>query len=215
MANRLIAAGSAPKAKKVTDGVHHGGHFRGKKGNRHRGSRSAPRAVFDRALPPGLVVYADGCCDPNPGPGGWGFVAYRDGVEIHAETGGSLQTTNNVMEMTGVLMALQWLAGCADRTGARLFSDSSYVVNGCNDWRHGWKKKGWRRGVEKPLANPDLWRELDAALTAVPIKLEWCKGHAGIIGNERADELSVDGRDEAIEAAQAADPIRQQLAYVA
>jgi ribonuclease HI len=173
---------------------------------------------IDRAVPPGLVLYADGACEPNPGAGGWGFVVYENGVEVHFDCGGADPTTNNVMELTGALRALEWIAEHhgEKQDGVRLFCDSMYVVDGCNDWRHGWKKKGWRRGVEKELANADLWKELDAALTAVPIKLEWCKGHVGIIGNERADELSLEGRESilALEP-EPVDLIREQLDYSA
>lgn len=149
---------------------------------------------FDVTVPQGLVIYCDGACEPNPGIGGWGFVVYGDGVEIHTECGGADPATNNTMEITGALMALRWFAERGIVEPVRLFCDSQYVVKGCNEWRQGWKKKGWRRGVAKELANAGLWRELDEALTLVPITLEWCKGHAGIIGNERADELSQEGR---------------------
>lgn len=144
--------------------------------------------------PVGLVLYADGCCEPNPGPGGWGVAVYRDGLEIHAFSGGEPDTTNNRMELTAALEALRWIAGnvFADPL-PRLLTDSRYVVDGCNDWRSGWKRQGWKRG-KKPVANVDLWRCLDAALTAVPIRLEWVKGHAGVTGNERADELAEQGR---------------------
>jgi ribonuclease HI len=177
--------------------------------------KGANFAHIGRAAPPGLVIYCDGACEPNPGLGGWGFVVYRDGKEIHADCGGANPTTNNIMELTGALRALEWIAEhhVEKQDGVRLFCDSMYVVNGCNDWRHGWKKKGWRRGVEKELANADLWKELDAALTAVPIQLEWCKGHAGIIGNERADELSLEGRESIL--APEPDLIEQQLDYSA
>ncbi len=193
-----------------------------KKAKRNNRIRYDPERVrssahIGRAVPPGLIIYCDGACEPNPGAGGWGFVVYRDGVEIHADCGGSDPTTNNIMELTGALMALRWLATrAADAGAARLFCDSMYVVNGCNDWRHGWKKKGWRRGVEKELANADLWKELDEVLTLVPITLEWVKGHAGIIGNERADELSLMGREAGL--ALRPDPldiIREQLDYSA
>lgn len=182
----------------------------------------------------GMVIYCDGACEPNPGIGGWGFVVYRDGVEIHADCGGANPTTNNIMEMTGALMALRWIAARLPVAEAnvpignirpRLFCDSQYVVKGCNEWRHGWKAKGWRRGgpnaTEKnaAIANLDLWREIDAALTLFPITLEWCKGHAGIVGNERADELSLTGRERALAAQAPAvddnshrlEQIRQQL----
>jgi ribonuclease HI len=159
------------------------------------------KSQVSQAVPSGLVIYADGACHPNPGIGGWGFVVYRDGVEIHSDHGGDLVATNQTMELTAALMALRWFAERGIVEPVRLFSDSQYTVNGCNEWRQGWKVKGWKRGGPKAkpenaaIANLELWRALDEALAAVPIKLEWCKGHAGIIGNERADELSEIGRD--------------------
>jgi len=164
----------------------------------------------------GLVIYCDGACEPNPGAGGWGFVVYRDGVEIHSDCGGSEMTTNNIMEMTGALMALRWFADRGIIEPVRLLCDSKYVVNGCNEWRHKWKRHGWRKTIRgKEIKNSDLWRELDEALTLVPITLEWCKGHAGIVGNERADELSLIGREKALETVPAgiSPLIKQQLAY--
>lgn len=188
----------------------------GTRGRRDRGKKpprqTANPIEVDRQTPAGLVIYSDGACEPNPGGGGWGFVVYRDGVEIHSESGGAAETTNNIMEMTGALMALRWFAERGVVEPLRLFSDSQYVVKGCNEWRAGWKKKGWMRG-RKTLSNAELWQELDEALTLVPIHLEWCRGHSGIIGNERADELSLIGRDEAL-AVHAIGPIEQQLRYV-
>ncbi|WP_336067216.1 ribonuclease H [Nitratireductor rhodophyticola] len=163
-------------------------------------------------LDSGLVIFADGACDPNPGPGGWGFAVYRDGREIHADCGGDPDTTNNIMEVTGVLMALQWFRDRGVVEPVRLLCDSRYVVNGCNTWRHGWKEKGWKRGSEKQLANAELWQELDAALALVPITLEWVKGHAGIEGNERADELAMIGRERIVENS-APRAIETQLTY--
>lgn len=144
----------------------------------------------------GLVVYCDGACEPNPGVGGWGFVVYRDGVEIHSDCGGANPATNNTMEMTGALMALRWMHERWEWTETpRLLCDSQYVVKGCNEWRHNWKARGWKRKGKNPeIANLDLWKELDEVLKLVPIKLEWVKGHVGIVGNERADELSLEGR---------------------
>ena len=159
--------------------------------------------TIDRAIPAGLVIYADGCCEPNPGLGGWGYAAAH---------GGANQATNQRMELTAVLEALGWITENQPDQLPRIISDSAYTVNGCNEWRHKWKRDGWRRG-QKAVANLDLWKYLDAALSLHPIELEWCKGHAGIIGNERADELSVIGRELALEAANDANPIRQQLSY--
>ncbi|RUU93332.1 ribonuclease HI [Mesorhizobium sp. M7A.F.Ca.MR.176.00.0.0] len=180
----------------------------------------------DIKVPLGLVIYADGCCEPNPGAGGWGFVAYRDGVEIHSASGGDQDTTNQRMELTAALEALRWLShdvdGQAANVGARLISDSMYTVTGCNEWRHGWKRNGWSRGgpnakpANRVIANLDLWQMLDGTLIAHPIALEWCKGHVGIIGNERADELSLIGRGMVVEQSPTAlDLIRQQLDYSA
>lgn len=165
-------------------------------------------------IPAGLVIYCDGACEPNPGLGGWGFAVYRDGREIHAVHGGAPDTTNNIMELTGALMALRWIANYGSPHGGanyRLLCDSQYVVKGCNDWRHGWKAKGWKRG-KQPLANADLWRQLDEALRLVPITLEWVKGHAGNPGNERADELAEIGRQEVLPHL-ASDLIADQLRY--
>jgi ribonuclease HI len=160
----------------------------------------------------GLVVFADGACEPNPGSGGWGFVAYLDGKEIYAESGGSAATTNNIMELTGALMALRWMQDRSEP--GRLLCDSQYVVNGCNDWRHGWKRNGWRTRSKEPVKNLDLWKQFDEVLTEFPLTLEWVKGHAGIVGNERADELSLIGRENAL-AAVPPSLIEQQLSYSA
>lgn len=174
-------------------------------------------AGCNRAVPAGLVIYADGACHPNPGVGGWGFAVYRDGTEIHSDCGGDLQATNQTMELTAALMALRWFADRGVVEPVRLFSDSKYTVDGSNVWRHGWKRKGWKRGQTATVANLELWQALDEVLTLVPITLEWCKGHAGIVGNERADELSEIGRKAVLATREptSMDLIRQQLDYSA
>lgn len=160
------------------------------------GGKSNKRAdSADTKLPRvGLVLFSDGGCDPNPGAGGWGMAAYRDGVEVHSDCGGMLESTNNIMELTGMLMSIRW--AIAQGEPVHILCDSQYVVNGCNDWRHGWKKKDWKRGETKELANADLWQQIDAVLDGKDhITIAWVKGHSGIEGNERADELATMGRD--------------------
>ena len=159
------------------------------------GKVSKPNGAAPTKLPTaGLVLFSDGGCDPNPGAGGWGMAVYRDGVEVHSDCGGMLESTNNIMELTGMLNAIQWAV--AQSEPVHILCDSQYVVNGCNDWRHGWKKKGWKRGETKELANADLWQQIDAVLDGKDhITIAWVKGHSGIEGNERADELATMGRD--------------------
>ncbi|TPM90629.1 ribonuclease H [Mesorhizobium sp. B2-1-3A] len=176
------------------------------------------RPAFATAVPPGLVIYADGCCEPNPGIGGWACVVYRDGVEVYSESGGDREATNQRMELTAALQGLVWVIDNDIREPVRLFSDSSYTVDACNKWRHGWRRNGWRRGGPKNrvIVNLDLWKALDGALTLHPVQLEWCKGHAGIIGNKRADELSLVGRGTVVDRSPTPlDLIREQLDYSA
>ncbi|MBY5624456.1 ribonuclease H [Rhizobium leguminosarum] len=136
-----------------------------------------------------IEIFSDGAAEPNPGAGGWAFVVYEKGVEIHHSVGCETVSTNNRMEMSGVLQGLRWATINAAGKSVSVFSDSQYVVKGCNEWRHNWKRKGWKRG-QKEVANVDLWLEMDAALTVFPVELRWIKGHSGIAGNERADELA-------------------------
>jgi ribonuclease HI len=158
----------------------------------------------------GVIVYTDGACEPNPGKGGWAFVVYDNGTEIHAESCGESRSTNNIMEMTAVLRALEWLRDNGYSSDVTIYSDSQYVVKGCMLWRHGWRKKGWHRSSGGEVANVDLWKELSAILDKMKTRIEWCKGHAGIIGNERADELSVEGR---LNASRPDPLIVEQLSY--
>lgn len=137
----------------------------------------------------GIHVFADGACEPNPGPGGWAYVVVIDGHEAHSASGAAPATTNNRMELAAVLAALEWIAENAAGRPVALYSDSQYCVQGCNEWRHGWKRKAWRRGAA-PVLNADLWQAIDAALVDRPQALTWCKGHAGVRGNVRADKLA-------------------------
>lgn len=154
-----------------------------------RASGSAPYEIDHSAFQTGLHVFADGACEPNPGPGGWGVAVYRDGVEIASDHGGDADTTNNRMELTGLLKGID--AAKALGAPAILWCDSQYAVKGANEWMHNWKKRGWKKPGNEELKNIELWQLIDAALSgADQITIRWCKGHAGIIGNERADELS-------------------------
>lgn len=164
----------------------------------------------------GIHIFTDGACEPNPGAGGWGVVVYRDGREIAALSGGLGETTNNVMEMTGMLQAIQWLVNHSMKDQpATIWSDSRYVVDGCNTWRHKWKRNGWGRkgpAATKPetgeIKNLALWKMIDESLNKChTLTVAWCKGHVGIEGNERADELSLIGRRAAMETATPADPV--------
>tara|TARA_A100000171_G_scaffold52008_2_gene68539 strand:+ start:194 stop:637 length:444 start_codon:yes stop_codon:yes gene_type:complete len=140
-----------------------------------------------------VEIYTDGACRGNPGPGGWGVLLRYKGKEktLH---GGEANTTNNRMELTAVIKALESLnrPGCQ----VRIFSDSKYVLNGINEWIANWKKRGWKTAAKKPVLNVALWQELDALVAQHDIEWQWVKGHSGDPGNEKADELANLGIDE-------------------
>ncbi|MGH8675771.1 MAG: ribonuclease HI [Burkholderiales bacterium] len=137
-------------------------------------------------------IYADGACRGNPGPGGWGAVLRTHGVEREL-FGGAQATTNNRMELTAVIRALEALRR---HCSARVYTDSQYVQKGITDWIHAWKRRGWRTADRKPVKNEDLWRRLDELSSAHTIEWHWVRGHAGDAGNERADALANRGIDE-------------------
>jgi ribonuclease HI len=137
-------------------------------------------------------IYADGGCRGNPGPGGWGVVLLSGGVEKEL-WGGESHTTNNRMELTAVIRALEALKR---PTTAQVHTDSQYVQKGINEWIHNWKRNGWRTADKKPVKNADLWQILDALARQHEIKWLWVRGHAGNPGNERADQLANRGIDE-------------------
>ncbi len=139
-----------------------------------------------------VIVYADGGCRGNPGPGGWGVVLQSGTVEKEL-WGGEAHTTNNRMELTAVIRALEALKR---RTVVQVHTDSQYVQKGISEWIHGWKRNGWRTSAKQPVKNADLWQILDGLAGQHDIKWLWVKGHAGHPGNERADRLANRGIDE-------------------
>jgi ribonuclease HI len=134
----------------------------------------------------GVVIYTDGACKGNPGPGGWGALLEAGGQRKEL-FGGEPHTTNNRMELTAVIRALEALAHGAD---VDLYTDSQYVKNGIQTWIHGWKKNGWKTSDRKPVKNADLWRELEERAAQHAIRWHWVRGHDANPGNERADALA-------------------------
>ncbi len=139
-----------------------------------------------------VEIYTDGACRGNPGPGGWGALLICGG---HRKTlhGGESDTTNNRMELTAAIEALNALKGSQQVV---LRTDSKYVLDGINSWMSGWKKRGWKTAAKKPVKNQDLWEALDGAIQRHDIEWVWVKGHAGDPGNEEADALANRGIDE-------------------
>jgi len=133
-----------------------------------------------------VVIYTDGACKGNPGPGGWG-AWLRSGSHEKELWGGVAHTTNNRMELTAVIEAL---ASLNRRCSVALYTDSEYVRNGITTWIHGWKARGWLTSDRKPVKNDDLWKRLDGLREQHDVKWHWVKGHAGDPGNERADQLA-------------------------
>ena len=147
-------------------------------------------------MPEVTKIYTDGACSGNPGPGGWGAIAYLSNGKIHEIGGASRATTNNRMEIQAAIEILQWFAGSPQTKAPVLYTDSKYVQDGITKWIKGWKKKNWRTSAGKAVLNQDLWQQLDAITQSVNAKLtmpvQWCyvKGHAGNEGNERCDTLA-------------------------
>jgi ribonuclease HI len=139
-----------------------------------------------------VTIYTDGACKGNPGPGGWGalLISGEHRKELH---GGEPATTNNRMELTAVIRALESLKQACQ---VELYTDSQYVKNGIESWIHGWKRNGWKTAERKPVKNAELWRELDAAAARHRVRWHWVRGHSNDSGNERADQLANRGVEE-------------------
>ena len=134
---------------------------------------------------PEVVIYTDGACDPNPGPGGWAALL-RYGALSKELTGSALETTNNRMELTAAIEALRSLN---QPCRVELFTDSEYLKRGITEWLPGWRARGWRR-KEGALANADLWQALDEAMRLHDIEWHWVRSHAGDRYNQRVDRLA-------------------------
>lgn len=136
-----------------------------------------------------VAIWTDGACSGNPGPGGWGAVlVYGDKERLLK--GGEALTTNNRMELTAAIEALEALKR---PIAVDLHTDSQYLKGGITGWIHGWKKNGWRTADKKPVKNIDLWQRLDAAIQRHQVAWHWVKGHAGNEANEKADQLAREG----------------------
>ncbi|MFZ3230529.1 MAG: RNase H family protein [Pseudobdellovibrio sp.] len=148
-----------------------------------------------------IYIYGDGACSGNPGPGGYGSIILFPDSTVQELAEGFPQTTNNRMEMSAILESFKLILQSKHLVTLQviqIFTDSVYLIRGTTQWLHGWKKKGWKNAAGDPVANPDLWMQMDQVLfqfkTKNPnLKFEWnfVKGHAGIPGNERCDELAV------------------------
>jgi ribonuclease HI len=134
-----------------------------------------------------VTIYTDGACSGNPGPGGWAALLIYDGREKEL-SGGEPATTNNRMELTAAIMALEALTRPCT---VDLFTDSQYVRHGITQWLRNWKTRGWRTADKKPVKNEDLWRRLDEARTRHEVKWHWVRGHADDPLNHRVDALAV------------------------
>jgi len=136
-----------------------------------------------------IYIFSDGACKGNPGPGGWGALLVTDGHRKEI-CGGEANTTNNRMEMTAVIRALESLKRPST---VEVHTDSQYVQKGISEWMTGWKRRNWRTADGKPVKNQDLWLQLDALSQLHRIECKWVRGHNGHPENERADELANQG----------------------
>lgn len=150
--------------------------------------RRTPSTVIIHDMTPtrDVVIYTDGACEGNPGPGGYAAII-DDGGGVREVSGGERQTTNNRMELRAVIEALKTLD---EPSSVRIVSDSRYVVDGMKSWIQGWRRKGWRTSTGAPVKNRELWEELDALSNKHRVRWEWIRGHNGHPENERADTLA-------------------------
>jgi ribonuclease HI len=149
--------------------------------------------VTDRSADHTVVIHTDGACSGNPGPGGWGAILRYGTHEKELYGGEPADTTNNRMELTATIKALESLTR---PVVVRLYTDSTYVRDGVTKWLPRWKRNGWQTAAKKPVKNADLWQRLDEVTRRHEVQWHWLKGHAGHPDNERADRLAVRGIDD-------------------
>ena len=142
-----------------------------------------------------VVIYTDGACRGNPGPGGWG-VSLRYNGQSKDLFGAESETTNNRMELMAAIVALETLTRACK---VNICTDSKYVLDGVTSWMSDWKKRGWKTAAKKPVKNLELWQRLDKATNSHQIEWTWVKGHSGDEGNEAADALANRAIDEMLE----------------
>lgn len=145
-----------------------------------------------------IIIHTDGACSGNPGPGGWGaIINYWDGdthIERKELSSGEFETTNNRMELSAVSLSLVHVVqqeGFDLSTPITVISDSQYVVKGFSEWRHAWRRRGWRTADKKPVKNLELWKSLETAASGLSLTIQWVRGHNGDKENEAADLLAV------------------------
>ena len=138
-----------------------------------------------------VIIYTDGACRGNPGPGGWGALIRFDSVEKEI-FGGQANTTNNQMELSA---AIEGLSILTEPCNVEIFTDSKYVMDGITQWIQNWKKNNWRTAAKKDVKNKELWQKLDQLITEHQVQWHWVKGHSGDAGNEAADLLANKGID--------------------
>ena len=138
---------------------------------------------------PKVIIHTDGACSGNPGPGGWGAIL-QSGAHCKELKGGEQVSTNNRMELTAAIEALEALKSSSD---VALYTDSNYLKGGITSWIKSWKKNGWRTADRKPVKTAELWERLEKAALRHTVRWHWVKGHHGHDANERADELAREG----------------------
>ncbi|MFG0274239.1 MAG: ribonuclease HI [Phycisphaerales bacterium] len=144
---------------------------------------------------PHVLLFTDGACSGNPGPGGWAYILRHPASGSEREdSGGEKHTTNNRMELLAVINGLRALTS---PSRVEVYSDSQYVLNGLNEWMDNWKKRGWKTASKQPVKNQDLWETLDTLRTTHALTYHWIKGHNEHPENERCDKMAVAARDRA------------------